>query len=81
MARPIKRTLDYFPHFVYEGKVKTLLENKLGIPGYACYYKIQERLADSDNQYIDLRDELNYEFFIGEINIDENIIDETIENY
>lgn len=79
MARPIKRTLDYFPHFVYEGKIKSLLEKKLGISGYACYYKIQERLADTDNQYIDLRDELTYEFFIGEINIDEDVIVSTIE--
>ena len=79
MARPKKRTVDYFPHFVNDGKVKTLVENKFGNIGYTCYYKIQERLADTDNHYIDLRDDLNYEYFIGEIKIDEEEITPIIE--
>ena len=79
MARPFKTTVEYFPHYVNEGKVKKLIENKYGIEGYACYYKLQEQLADSNSHYIDLRDELSYEYFIGEINMDGEIVNNVIE--
>ena len=79
MARPFKTTVEYFPHYVNEGKVKKLIENKYGIEGYACYYKLQEQLADSKSHYIDLRDDLSYEYFIGEINMDGEIINNVID--
>ena len=78
MARPKKRNLDYFPHLVHED-IKSIIEKKLGIQGYTCYYKLQEQLADSDNHYLDLRDELKYEYFLGEINIEEDVLSSAIE--
>ena len=68
-----------YNHIVNDGKVKKLVQNKFGNIGYAGYYKIQERLADTDNHYIDLRDDLDYEYFIGEIKINEEEITPIIE--
>lgn len=56
MSRPKKATVDYFPHSVAHGKTMFILESKWGNDGYAVWFKILERLGDSDHHFIDCRD-------------------------
>jgi hypothetical protein len=57
MARPIKATVDYFPHVTEHGKTLFVLENIWGNDGYATWFKILERLGASENHVIDLNEE------------------------
>jgi hypothetical protein len=57
MARPKKNTVDYFPHYISEGKKIFIIEGQYGNDGYAVWFKLLERLAKSENHYINLNDE------------------------
>jgi hypothetical protein len=57
MARPKKNTVDYFPHYISEGKKIFIIEGQYGNDGYAVWFKILERLAKAENHYINLNDE------------------------
>ena len=41
LARPTKQTVDYFPHFVDDGKTKFILQNLYGNDGYS--FRSEER--------------------------------------
>lgn len=47
MARPEKKTVDYFPHIIKNGKTITILENKFGNDGYAFWFKLLEILGST----------------------------------
>ena len=42
MARPERRNVDYFPHYLSEGKKMYLIEHKYGNDGYAVWFKVLE---------------------------------------
>lgn len=65
MARPIKQTVDYFPHFVKGGKTLFILESKYGNDGYAFWFKLLELLCDSDGHYYDCRNQSSWEFLLA----------------
>ena len=62
MARPKKKTVDYFPHSCTHGKTMFIIEQKYGNDGYAFWFKLLELLGDSPGHYIDLNDEAAQEF-------------------
>lgn len=70
MARPKKRTADYFPHYV-TGNSRTvfILEQRYGNDGYALWFKLLELLAASDGHYIDFNDQTDLEFFAAKTKI------------
>ena len=47
MARPLKTTVDYFPHATQTGKTIAILEAHWGNDGYAFWFKILEVLGGS----------------------------------
>lgn len=57
MARPERNTVDYFPHMLGEGKKMFYIEQKYGNDGYACWYKILEKLGTTENHYLNLNKE------------------------
>lgn len=57
MARPIKSTVDYFPHFTDHGKTLFVLQSKWRNDGYAVWFKLLERLGVAAGLHIDLRDD------------------------
>ena len=63
MARPERKNVDYFPHYISHGSKMQYLHNKFGNDGYAVWYKMMEKLAKADNHFIDLSDEINLELF------------------
>lgn len=62
MARPIKRTVDYFPHQVNHGKTIFILERRWGNDGYAFWFRLLEMLGNADGHFIDCRDPADWEF-------------------
>lgn len=57
-GRKKKNTVDYFPHYIGQGKKIQYIEAKYGNDGYATWFKILETLATTEDHYIDLNDEL-----------------------
>ena len=48
MARPSKRTVDYFPHYCNHKKTLMMLETRYGNDGYTFWFKLLEILGKSD---------------------------------
>ncbi len=69
MARPIKDTVDYFPHIIHNGKTIFILENKFGNDGYAFWFKLLELLGSSHNHIYDFNNPSNWEFLIAKTNV------------
>jgi hypothetical protein len=69
MARPIKNTVDYFPHSVKRGKTIEILEARFGNDGYAFWFKLLETLATNENHFIDLNDEITLEYLSSKSHI------------
>jgi len=71
MARPIKNTVDYFPHIIQNGKTIFILESKFGNDGYAFWFKLLELLGSSDNHVYDYNNLSDWEFLIAKTNVNE----------
>ena len=54
MARPPRKNVDYFPHYISDGKKMFILENKYGNDGYATWFKVLESLAKTDDHWLNL---------------------------
>lgn len=62
MARPRKNKVDYFPHTVRHGKTMEILEDRYGNNGYAFWFKLLERLGDSEGHFLDLKNQVAWEY-------------------
>ena len=71
MARPIKSTVEYFPHFVKGGRTVFILESKFGNDGYAFWFKLLEILCDSDRQLYDCSQPSNMSYLLAKSRCDE----------
>ena len=71
MARPIKNTVDYFPHIIKNGKTIFILESKFGNDGYAFWFKLLELLGSSDNHIYDYNNLSDWEFLIAKTKVSE----------
>lgn len=79
MARPTKLSVDYFPHFVSQGKTIHILQSRYGIRGYAFWFKLLEALSASDTMCFDWNRMIDREYFAADTETDipeaENIIE------
>jgi hypothetical protein len=64
VARPIKQTVDYFPHDANanESMTLTIIQERFGINGYAFWFKLLEMLCQTEGHCLDLSDEMKLEF-------------------
>src|SRR5574343_834122 len=71
MARPVKRTVDYFAHDAGAsgGKTVTILENHFGFEGYAVWFKCLEIISVTNNHVIDLRNSTDIEYLSGKMRV------------
>lgn len=74
MARPERRNVDYFPHYLSEGKKMYLIEHKYGNDGYAVWFKVLETLATTDDHWLNLNDETNVMFMSAKCRVKEEIL-------
>jgi hypothetical protein len=54
MARPHKKTVDYFSHDCVHGTTMEIIEGRFGNNGYAFWFKLLEMLGRTDGHYIEL---------------------------
>jgi len=73
MARPQKQTVDYFPHYVSDGKTKLILQNEFGNDGYAFWYKLLELLCESENQVYDYNNPASLRLLLAKTHVPEDI--------
>ena len=71
MARPKRRTVDYFPHFCKSGRTIYILENLYGNDGYAFWFKLLELLGESEGHYYRCCTASNWAFLIARSKVSE----------
>jgi len=69
MARPIKNTVDYFPHIIQNGKTIFILESKYGNDGYAFWFKLLELLGSSHDHVYDYNNLADWEFLLAKTKV------------
>jgi hypothetical protein len=74
MARPERKTVDYFPHYISDGKKMFFIEHKYGNDGYATWFKILESLASTENHFLNLNDSTDLMFLSAKCRIEESIL-------
>jgi hypothetical protein len=57
VGRTPKKYVDYFPHLCKHGESMHYMEKKYQNDGYAVWYKLLEKLALTDDHYLDLKKE------------------------
>ena len=78
MARPTKKTVDYFPHFTNHGKTLFVLESKWGNDGYAFWFKLLEIIGNKDGMMIDCDDVVEWEFLQAKTRLSGDKINEIL---
>lgn len=76
MARPERKTVDYFPHFISDGKKMFFIESKYGNDGYAVWFKLLESLASTDDHFLDLSNPMDLMFMSAKC----RVTDEALKN-
>lgn len=71
MARPIKNTVDYFPHIIQNGKTLYILESKYGNDGYAFWFKLLELLGSSNGLVYDYNNPPDWQFLLAKTKVNE----------
>lgn len=74
MARPQKNNVEYFPHYISDGKKMFYIEQKYGNDGYASWFKILETLAKTDNHWVNLNEETELMFLASKCRISEETL-------
>lgn len=74
MARPIRKNVDYFPHYISDGKKMFYIEQKYGNDGYAVWFKMLEMLASTDDHWINLNDRSNVMFMSAKCRVNEDVL-------
>jgi hypothetical protein len=71
MARPLKQTVDYFPHSCTSGKTLFTLENRFGNDGYAFWFKLLELLGISKGHVYDYNNPADWQFMVAKTHVSE----------
>jgi len=69
MGRKQKNTVEFFSHdaVASDGRTVTILESCFGFEGYAAWFKLLERISDTENHQIDVRNPADLEFLAGKM--------------
>jgi len=74
MARPERKTVDYFPHYISDGKKMFYIQQKYGNDGYATWFKILESLASTENHFLNLNSEMDIMFLSAKCMIKKDVL-------
>jgi len=71
MARPHKRTVDYFPHDTdaSDGKTLTIIQSKYGNDGYSFWFKMLQLLGRTPGHYYDFNNPAAWEFLLAKTHL------------
>lgn len=73
MARPKKKTIDYFPHSCENGRTIFILEQQFGNDGYAFWFKLLELLGKTPGHYLNVQNQADFEFLQAKTRLSEDI--------
>ncbi len=79
MARPQKRTVDYFPHYATSGKTLLILQNEFGNDGYAFWFKLLSLLCRTDGQVYDYNIVASWKLLLAETQVSEDIANSVLQ--
>lgn len=71
MARPNKRTVDYFPHYVDHGRTMFIIDERYKNDGYAFWFRLLEILGKTEGHCLNLNDDSNLEFLLSKTHSEE----------
>jgi len=71
MGRPIKGTVDYFPHYIVGGKTLFILESDYGNDGYAFWFKLLEILGGVEGMYFNYNSPADLRFLLSKTRVDQ----------
>ena len=74
MARPPRKTVDYFPHFIGDGKKIFFIEQKYGNDGYAVWFRLLETLAKTEDHWLNLNEETEVMFMAARCRVTEETL-------
>jgi hypothetical protein len=72
MARPIKETVDYFPHYTNGGKTLFIIDSMFGNDGYAFWFRLLELLCNQKGLVYDVRNPVNMKFLTAKTRVSED---------
>jgi hypothetical protein len=64
-GRPRKNKVDHFPHQCKHGDTIMILQAKFRVEGYSTWFKLLEKLGDTEGHYLDFTDETKFEAFVA----------------
>jgi hypothetical protein len=67
VARPEKRTVDYFPHDAVPGKTIFILQSRFSNNGYAVWFKLLALLCRTPGHCFDARKPADWQFLVAEM--------------
>ncbi|MBA7524283.1 hypothetical protein ES705_16420 [subsurface metagenome] len=79
MARPKKKTVDYFPHQVSHGKTIFILEERFGNDGYAFWFKLLEILGKTEDHVFRCGNSEEWMFLIAKTHVSEKTATEILD--
>lgn len=69
MARPTRRTVDFFSHDVHHTRTMAIIEDQFKNDGYAAWYKLLELLGDTEGHCFDCRNSINMQFLATRMHV------------
>ena len=79
MPRPLKHTVDCFPHFVNAGKTLLILQNEFGNDGYAFWFKLISLLCKTNGQVYDYNNPASWRLLLAETSVSEDIANKVLQ--
>ena len=71
-GRPLKDTIDWFPHQIHDGKTMFILQTEFGNDGYAFWFKLLERLGKMKGLFLDCNKPDEWRFLVAKTAVEDN---------
>lgn len=78
MARPERNTVDYFPHYISNGKKMFFIEQTYGNDGYATWFKLLEMLSATEHHFLNLNNEIDLMYISAKCRVSEDVLNSII---
>ena len=78
MARPTKKTVDYFPHMTAHGKTIFVLESRWGNDGYAFWFRLLELIGSSEGLFYNCNNAADWQFLLAKTRVTEDVANEIL---
>jgi hypothetical protein len=73
-GRNATNTVEYFPHYISDGKKMFYVEQKYGNDGYAVWFKLLESLASTEYHYLDLQNESDLMYLSAKCRVEQDVL-------